>query len=119
MLAAADKYELPSLKRYAAQKLKASADEFWDTEGFTKAIFQAYAPKSNVDDLAKRVLVRVAAKHSPELSERSGFQQLLDRLGKFNTEFTEAMVKKEGDESGHLPCLYCGFVSEACKCSNI
>ncbi|KAI7467862.1 hypothetical protein D0860_01894 [Hortaea werneckii] len=78
--AAADKYLLPNLKRLAAEKFEKHAKAEGESDGFVKAIQEAYDVVLESDRTLKKIIIDVASKHKLALLHPSKGSEFFKRL---------------------------------------
>lgn len=76
--AIADKFEVEYLKIQAKLTFVTLAQDYWNSDEFLTATFEAYTTTPKLDRGLRDVVVAVCQKHRKELRERKGFEKLVE-----------------------------------------
>ncbi|OQE82013.1 hypothetical protein PENNAL_c0038G09757 [Penicillium nalgiovense] len=76
--AIADKFEVEYLKIQAKLTFVTLAQDYWNSDEFLTAAFEAYTTTPKLDRGLRDVVVAVCQKHRKELRERKGFEKLVE-----------------------------------------
>lgn len=105
---AADKYDIPSLKKHAKGKFKAAISAGWSLDDFSGAIFVAYDSTPSTDRGLRDLIVKTSRDHINELLENELFRELLRKTPDFAADLIPSLCRNLSISIRRYDCPSCG-----------
>lgn len=94
----ADKYDIPTLKKFAQDKYTEIVKAHWDTDEFMRSAEITFE-RTLAGDALRGVVVSTAARHAQTLVEKKEFAEMLAEHGEVAVEVLKKVIaKKEPEE---------------------
>ncbi|GAB0137877.1 hypothetical protein EsDP_00006130 [Epichloe bromicola] len=90
---AADKYDIPALKKHARQKFKSAISTGWSLDDFPGAITAAYDSTPPTDRGLRDLIVATSCEHMKELLENGLFRELLRKIPDFAADLIPSLCE--------------------------